>query len=573
MSDRIKKIKIKQADGTMSDYYPIGADAQNIDFSNGYNLDNIVGSLNPDESGNIATQLSKSIKYYDCVADMKADTTLNGGGAARTLGYYEPNDGGGGLYSIIDTTDSRYETSINDGGSVHDLSNGNKALLIINNKVINLAQMGLATSNNKTINTNIIYNTIKLLKDGGTVLIPMGVYNIDPIIIDFTTRYLTIRGINKDAILQQVTSNDYAIRFTEHQSNITLEDVYIENNSVGSGIAFESTANSGAVHLLRTHIRNCIHGYKLHNVVYLYANEANAGMSGTRCTADSFAFELKGYEYNRIENCACQINGNVDTYIDFPMCKLIDTPFVWIKNCEFVKTGGPGIYIASTGANSIGNIYIDTCELYRVREGVRIAPNTRSLQNINITNCHVTLHGETMGSTAINEHAIHILHEDETSTANCSIFCDNLFVHRHGQTSPGYLIRVEDDLLYSGTFTNISNMFNNQANCYFGNNIISDLSFINPALKGTMSVTVDGTTKRYNCIKIIGTVPRVDNCVPKVSMTPNKEYRSALAGYPFIASEEFYEPDPTTGRFRWMLAFVDQVPPAGTYSFDYQIHF
>lgn len=102
MSDRIKKIKIKQADGTMSGYYPIGADAQNIDFNNGYNLDNIVGSINPDESGSIATQLSKSIKYYDCVADMKADTTLNGGGAARTLGYYEPGDGGGAIiWSVV----------------------------------------------------------------------------------------------------------------------------------------------------------------------------------------------------------------------------------------------------------------------------------------------------------------------------------------------------------------------------------------------------------------------------------------------------------------------------------------
>ena len=80
MSDRIKKIKVKKADGSMTDYIPIGVDAENVDFDNGYKLDNIVGSINPDESGSIAAQLSKSIKYYDCVADMKADTTLNGGG-------------------------------------------------------------------------------------------------------------------------------------------------------------------------------------------------------------------------------------------------------------------------------------------------------------------------------------------------------------------------------------------------------------------------------------------------------------------------------------------------------------
>ena len=57
--DRIKKIKIKQQDGTLSDYYPIGADAQNIDFTNGYNLDQIVGDINPDEDGTLEVQLSK----------------------------------------------------------------------------------------------------------------------------------------------------------------------------------------------------------------------------------------------------------------------------------------------------------------------------------------------------------------------------------------------------------------------------------------------------------------------------------------------------------------------------------
>ena len=58
--DRIKKIKIKQQDGTLSDYYPIGADAQNIDFTNGYSLDQIVGDINPDEDGTLEIQLKDS---------------------------------------------------------------------------------------------------------------------------------------------------------------------------------------------------------------------------------------------------------------------------------------------------------------------------------------------------------------------------------------------------------------------------------------------------------------------------------------------------------------------------------
>lgn len=43
MSDRIKKIKIKQSDGTFSDYIPIGADAKNIDTN--YNSSNVENTL------------------------------------------------------------------------------------------------------------------------------------------------------------------------------------------------------------------------------------------------------------------------------------------------------------------------------------------------------------------------------------------------------------------------------------------------------------------------------------------------------------------------------------------------
>ena len=57
MSDRIKKIKVKKADGSMTDYIPIGADAENIDFENGYSLDEIIGDINPDEDGTIEDQL------------------------------------------------------------------------------------------------------------------------------------------------------------------------------------------------------------------------------------------------------------------------------------------------------------------------------------------------------------------------------------------------------------------------------------------------------------------------------------------------------------------------------------
>ena len=59
MSDRIKKIKVKKADGSMTDYIPIGVDAENVDFDNGKELQETIGTIDIDTDGNISEQLRK----------------------------------------------------------------------------------------------------------------------------------------------------------------------------------------------------------------------------------------------------------------------------------------------------------------------------------------------------------------------------------------------------------------------------------------------------------------------------------------------------------------------------------
>ena len=77
MSKIVKKMKIMQPDGTLSDYVSIGAEAENI---------NVDGE-------SVETKLGKKPYYYDTVADMKVDTKLKAGDMVVTLGYYNINDG------------------------------------------------------------------------------------------------------------------------------------------------------------------------------------------------------------------------------------------------------------------------------------------------------------------------------------------------------------------------------------------------------------------------------------------------------------------------------------------------
>lgn len=101
MSRIVKKMKIMQPGGTLSDYVPIGAEAENI---------NVDGE-------SVETKLDKKPYYYDTVADMKADMKLKAGDMVVTLGYYSANDGGGAEYKIISGTHT------DDGGSYHELDN------------------------------------------------------------------------------------------------------------------------------------------------------------------------------------------------------------------------------------------------------------------------------------------------------------------------------------------------------------------------------------------------------------------------------------------------------------------
>ena len=129
MSDRIKKIKIKQADGTFSDYIPIGANAKDIDLQ--YN------------DSNVENTLKKKPYYYDNVATMKLDDTLREGDMAITLGYYEANDGGGAEYIISENENSYHQEVLN---------SGLYATLIIKNGSLNIKQLGAKSEQDSEYN-------------------------------------------------------------------------------------------------------------------------------------------------------------------------------------------------------------------------------------------------------------------------------------------------------------------------------------------------------------------------------------------------------------------------------------
>lgn len=173
MSDRIKKIKIKQSDGTFSDYIPIGANAKDIDFQhNGNNVENT---------------LKKKPYYYDNVEKMKLDDSLQIGDMAITLGYYEPNDGGEAIYEIIDG-----ESLESDEKSVYELNNKLKAKIILENDIANIKQFGAKANDNTFDNSVIIQYCLDTYLNA---FIPYGTFWVNNTIL--IRRGYTIKGISK----------------------------------------------------------------------------------------------------------------------------------------------------------------------------------------------------------------------------------------------------------------------------------------------------------------------------------------------------------------------------------------
>ena len=145
-----------------------------------------------------------ALHTYDSVATMKADTKLKSGMHVKTKGYYNSNDNGHGDYIIVDDN-----TLISDNGSVHELINGLKAVLLICDNNINIKQFG-AKGDDTTDDTQAIQNAINFVESTDlvdTVFIPIGTYLISHIEI---TKGINLEGESEYySVLKSIDNNEY----------------------------------------------------------------------------------------------------------------------------------------------------------------------------------------------------------------------------------------------------------------------------------------------------------------------------------------------------------------------------
>ena len=119
-------------------------------------------------------QLTQKPYQYNSLSDMKSDNLLTNGMSAVTLGYANPNDGGGGTYKIQSTS-----TKQANNGNVVALNNGNFAILQTEPCIYRVEQWGgIAKQLCDTALENIIKDA-KENNEGFTIIFGYGFYNFE----------------------------------------------------------------------------------------------------------------------------------------------------------------------------------------------------------------------------------------------------------------------------------------------------------------------------------------------------------------------------------------------------------
>lgn len=183
--------------------------------------------------------VNKKVYYFNTVADMIASTILVDGDCATTLGYYSENDGGNGIYNIVNGSFT------DDGGPYIQIGTGTLYAKLVFDYSINVKQFGVVGTTDDTIQfrkaMNFSGNNKITLYLNTDIIVsePIVLANFMTLIGDSLGRKITVKdGITIDAIFLLNSALFYV-----DIKNIVLSGN--KANSTSSAIKFSPTVNSG----------------------------------------------------------------------------------------------------------------------------------------------------------------------------------------------------------------------------------------------------------------------------------------------------------------------------------------
>lgn len=261
---------------------------------------------------NAATSVKKyKALWFDSVAAMKAEPSLTAGAYVNTAGYYTPNDGGGASYLIR----AKADADVDDGGSLHQLSNGLVAELIVENGWVNTIQLGLAK--NDSNGTNLSKLGIAINK--GFKILVTDMYYLNGGVMQECVSDIVVHGVNSNCgFIYTKTTPTYLFKFG---SKVKIIDFYLLKllNSEKTSYFTSLTYNhSNATDILDMEYYKCS---KCEFIDGATLERQNYGGTGDDARIYNSAYDLPSIKQitisdNKIVNCGYTFSVFADTCFD-----------------------------------------------------------------------------------------------------------------------------------------------------------------------------------------------------------------------------------------------------------------
>lgn len=395
---------------------------------------------------------SKAIFGYDTVADMKEAANLIDGSYARTLGYYEVNDGGSSLYKIRNVTN---EDDVDEMLIIAMEDNTLVAEKINTESMLNVIELGIRQNINES-------TKLQDLIDRGyrNLYFPAGTYKFS---ITLDEHKFHLKGDAMRTYVEQVASNLSPINITIDENkanyNSTIENFELVGNADSTANGFNLT---GAGVLTQCNFKN-VAAVGFYNSLYSslnfytnilenchFSDSLNNGFTqtGTRffnnnnfisCKFNSnlnFALDLfapTGRGFDNIFTC-CDIENNTTPKDGVNPTKnytvslsggLMNTKF---ESCYFEHNGKENsnfnatILLYNETANEL-LVTIDSCSFTYEKSCISLRNNTKALHINNIEKYSLGS-SYIQGNYGVNEF-IGGSYEHDNSTSTTAIIVDN----------------------------------------------------------------------------------------------------------------------------------------------------